>query len=339
MIKKVMMIAMLIIGSTQVNAQSQQVNFGNSAIKNSTQWFRPNTPTNQDGNREVVGWIKAFDIFYMSMDTIRFDVLAGTGNRMVMAKPNGDMYTTALPTINSYSQGTGINITGTSPNYTIATDMSVVMSKSVANDSIVAMRNALAGKMNNFTYDWSTLPNKPTFFDGQYSSLSGLPTLFNGQYSSLTGLPTLFNGDYNTLTNKPTIPTTTSQLTNNSGFLTSVPAQTWTSITGKPTFSTVSTTGAYSDLTGKPTIKRQETYAGTTNSSGVYTITYGTAYSSVPNVQYNLGTGANNKMTILLLTSTTTGCSFKVELRSDVLGLLPTYSNVNGQAVGVLVTE
>src|ERR1017187_382717 len=32
-----------------------------------------------------------------------------------------------------------------------------------------------------------------------------------------------------------TVPTLTSQLTNNSGFLTSVPAQSWASITGKPT--------------------------------------------------------------------------------------------------------
>lgn len=32
-----------------------------------------------------------------------------------------------------------------------------------------------------------------------------------------------------------------------------VPAQTWTSITGKPTFATVATTGVYNDLSGKPT--------------------------------------------------------------------------------------
>lgn len=34
-----------------------------------------------------------------------------------------------------------------------------------------------------------------------------------------------FSGSYNDLTNKPTIPTKTSQLTNDSGFLTSVPAE------------------------------------------------------------------------------------------------------------------
>lgn len=38
------------------------------------------------------------------------------------------------------------------------------------------------------------------------------------------------------------------------GYLTSVPAQTWASITGKPTFATVATSGSYNDLTNKPTI-------------------------------------------------------------------------------------
>lgn len=38
------------------------------------------------------------------------------------------------------------------------------------------------------------------------------------------------------------------------GYLTSVPAQTWESITGKPTFATVATSGSYNDLTNKPFI-------------------------------------------------------------------------------------
>ena len=43
-------------------------------------------------------------------------------------------------------------------------------------------------------------------FDGNYNSLSNKPSLFDGAYSSLSG--------------KPTIPSQTSQLTNNSGFIT-----------------------------------------------------------------------------------------------------------------------
>jgi len=87
-----------------------------------------------------------------------------------------------------------------------------------------------------------------------------------------------------------------------------------------------------------PTALRQERYSGTTNASGVYSITYGTTFASEPNVQFNIK-GGTNKMTILLTSSTTSGCSFLVEARADVLGLLPSYSNVNGAAVKVLVTE
>lgn len=36
--------------------------------------------------------------------------------------------------------------------------------------------------------------------------------------------------------------------------LTNLPAQAWTTVTGKPTFATVATSGAYTDLTGRPTI-------------------------------------------------------------------------------------
>lgn len=49
----------------------------------------------------------------------------------------------------------------------------------------------------------------------------------------------------------PTVPTKTSDLTNDSGFLTSVA---WGDVTGKPTFATVATSGSYNDLSNKPTI-------------------------------------------------------------------------------------
>ena len=47
------------------------------------------------------------------------------------------------------------------------------------------------------------------------------------------------------------LPTKTSDLTNDSGFITGV---TWNDVTNKPTFATVATTGDYDDLTNKPTI-------------------------------------------------------------------------------------
>jgi len=87
-----------------------------------------------------------------------------------------------------------------------------------------------------------------------------------------------------------------------------------------------------------PAIPRIDRYAGSTNASGVYSVTYSTAFAATPNVQYNI-VGGSNKMTILLTSSTTTGFSVYVQLRSDVIGLLPTYSNVASQAVNVTATE
>lgn len=56
---------------------------------------------------------------------------------------------------------------------------------------------------------------------------------------------------YNKISNPPAIPTLVSQLTNDSGFLTTVA---WTGVTGKPTFATVATSGSYTDLIDKPTL-------------------------------------------------------------------------------------
>ena len=99
-----------------------------------------------------------------------------------------------------------------------------------------------------------------------------LPT--NTAYWSLLGAgfrlrqsPVDYNattGDFQIL-NKPTIPTATSQLTNDSGFIVigDVPPQVnsdWTAVSGveeilnKPTLATVATTGQYTDLLSLPTI-------------------------------------------------------------------------------------
>ena len=72
---------------------------------------------------------------------------------------------------------------------------------------------------------------------GDYTDLSNLPTLSTvattGFYSDLINKPTLSavasSGDYDDLTNKPTIPTKTSELTNDSGFITNANIPTKTS--------------------------------------------------------------------------------------------------------------
>lgn len=108
---------------------------------------------------------------------------------------------------------------------------------------------------------------------GDYDDLSNKPDL--SVYAESADLATVATtGDYSDLTGTPSIPTATSDLTNDSGFITlsDVPAQVnadWNSSSGvseilnKPDLSvyaetadlaTVATTGSYTDLSNKPTI-------------------------------------------------------------------------------------
>lgn len=83
-------------------------------------------------------------------------------------------------------------------------------------------------------------------------------------WGSITGKPTFAtvatSGSYNDLSNKPSIPSlsgyaTESWVSNNyqpkGNYLTSV---SWSTVTGKPTFASVATSGSYNDLSNKPTI-------------------------------------------------------------------------------------
>ena len=78
-------------------------------------------------------------------------------------------------------------------------------------------------------------------------------------YEDLTEKPTLFSGKYSDLTGKPTIPTKTSDITNDSNFVTTsqlntkadtIHTHSYDDLTDKPTLFS----GKYADLTGKPTI-------------------------------------------------------------------------------------
>ena len=91
-----------------------------------------------------------------------------------------------------------------------------------------------------------------------------------------------FSNDYNDLDNLPTIPTLTSELTNDSGFITigDVPTQVqsnWTQtdngqldyIKNKPSLATVATSGSYTDLINKPTIPAAQVNSDWNSSSGL----------------------------------------------------------------------
>lgn len=92
-------------------------------------------------------------------------------------------------------------------------------------------------------------------------------------------------------------------------------------------------------ISGSNTIvfKRQEKYSGSTDATGIYSVTFTTAYSSVPDIQANVING-NNKWTQITNVSTT-GFTVYIQLRTDIAGLLPTYSNVSGATIRVLISE
>lgn len=81
------------------------------------------------------------------------------------------------------------------------------------------------------------LANKPTIPTVNYpvtsvNTKTGAVTL---NASDVGAIATGSNIPYSTLTGTPTIPTNTNQLTNGAGFLTTVPPQSFSSLTGKPT--------------------------------------------------------------------------------------------------------
>lgn len=152
-------------------------------------------------------------------------------------------------------------------------------------------------------------------------------------------------------------PTKLSQFSNDVGYLTSVPAQTWENITGKPTFATVATSGSYNDLTNKPTIPSLSGYAtqswvtsqgyltsipvatssayggiqiGYTTSGKNYAVqlSNGKAYVNVPwtdtNTTYSAGTNIS-------ISGTTINCTYSYTLptaSSSVLGGVKVGSNI-----------
>ena len=103
------------------------------------------------------------------------------------------------------------------------------------NNSVHFLTNNITGRtqtVNSFVNvqaDWAEEdPNKLDYIKNK-PELSTVAT--SGDYDDLTNKPELFSGDYDDLTNKPTIPSKTSDLTNDSGFITSIPNTVVTSTT------------------------------------------------------------------------------------------------------------
>jgi hypothetical protein len=151
-----------------------------------------------------------------------------------------------------------------------------------------------------------------------YSSLSGAPTVPTNvsqltndtgfitgvSWSEVTGKPTLFSGAYADLSGKPT---NVSSFTNDSGYITSA-SLTWNSISSKPTFAAVSTSGDYTDLINKPTLF-----------SGSYT-----DLTSKPTLFSGSYTDLTNKPTL----TTTLAALTDVDTAGAITGQVLTYDSI-----------
>jgi len=155
---------------------------------------------------------------------------------------------------------------------------SQILNKPVIPDT-VSLSNRINKRLaiSDTTGKWKSVNYIPTWL-----SVSGKPifsTVANsGLYSDLSGKPTI-----------PTIPSNVSAFANDANYLSSVPAQSYSSITGKPTFATVATSGLYSDLTGTPTIPSSPVNTDWNSSSGLSQIL------NKPNLSvYYLASNPNN---------------------------------------------
>ena len=82
-------ITLLFVGD--LFSQNGYVTWSNSFAHKRTEWYIPMTPTNNDGNRQAIGWIKDSTMFFMGSDTIKFGILSGTGERFVTTMPDGSL--------------------------------------------------------------------------------------------------------------------------------------------------------------------------------------------------------------------------------------------------------
>lgn len=127
------------------------------------------------------------------------------------------------------------------------------------------LNTALAAKANSA--DLATVATS-----GSYNDLTNKPTIPTVNNATLTiqkngsTVKTFTANASSNVTANITVPTKTSDLTNDSGYLTTVA---WGDVTGKPTFATVATSGSYNDLSNKPTIPAAQVNSDWDAASGV----------------------------------------------------------------------
>ena len=159
----------------------------------------------------------------------------------------------------------------------------------LTNDSGFITTSAIPTKVSAFTNDagyLNEIPDDSVGLNQLDNTIVNALNNINNKANTADLASVAFSGNYNDLTNKPTIPTKTSNLTNDSNFVSNTSYATastggvvkvgsglsitngvlsttgggvadaveWNNVLNKPTFSTVATSGSYNDLSNKPTI-------------------------------------------------------------------------------------
>lgn len=192
-----------------------------------------------------------------------------------------------------YTGGHGIDVDNA--NHIISVDQYEIQDKLTAGNNITITNNVISAA-DQVQSDWTELDtsskayiaHKPTIptatsdltNDSNFITASDVPSSQvqsdwtesdSSDPAYIAHKPTLAavatSGNYSDLSNTPSIPTATSDLQNDSGFITAsdIPAQVqsdWTEsdttdpayIANKPTLATVATSGSYNDLSNTPTI-------------------------------------------------------------------------------------
>lgn len=165
-------------------------------------------------------------------------------------------------------------------------DFEVGIGTYTASGTTLARTTILQSSNSDNAVDWGagtktlfcTQPAEKAVFldsDGNIAAFNG-SNLTNVNATQLNGQQASHYLDYGNFTNTPTIPTNNNQLTNGAGYITSVPAQSFASLTGKPTTIsgygiTDAFDGAYGSLTGTPSIPTNNNEL--TNGAGYITST------------------------------------------------------------------
>ena len=140
----------------------------------------------------------------------------------------------------------------------------------LAVNGTAADSNKLGGTVASNYALKTDIPIVPTFAtvatSGDYGDLLNKPSIPANTSDLINDSGFITGIAWDDISSKPTIPSKVSDLTNDSGFITGVA---WNDVTSKPSFATVATSGSYTDLLDTPTIPTN--VSDLTNDSGFIT--------------------------------------------------------------------